>query len=235
VEHSGIPGQVGRSADPVLPPATPNRLPRPYRVTVRVAVLGVGLAVTMFVGVLFLTVAPRNAISARYAAALHTVVAPEFAQRWQVFAPDPLWSNLQMEVRAQLTGEGAVTDWFNVSAGDVAALRSDPAPARRLVNELRNAWDWYWQTHDGTGRAVGRSGEIAEQYLRRLALGRLDGAEVAGTIDRIQVRVLHKMVTPPAWTKETVPAQPDIRELPWWPVSAADRPAGASRELSIAG
>ena len=239
-ERTGIPGQVPRRRDDAGPDtAFPDRLPRQYRTTLGVAVLCVGLAVSVFVAMLFLTVAPRNAISAQHASTIRKVVAPEFAQRWQVFAPDPLWSNMQMEVRARLTGgtgqPGEVTDWFNVSAADNAALRFDPVPARRLVNELRNAWNWYWTTHDAKGKAIGKQGAIAEQYFRRLALGRLDGAEVEGTITQIQVRVLHKMITPPAWTGEQVPRQPDIRALPWWTVSVSDRPAGSSPDLSIVG
>ncbi len=242
-EHSAIPGQVARGAGAAPPRresiSGPEALTTPLRATLGAAVLVVGLAVALFVGALFLTVAPRNAISAQHASTIRNVVEPEFAQRWQVFAPDPLWANLQLEVRARLTGRPGtkreVTDWFNFSAGDAAGVRSNPIPARRQVNELRNAWSWYWITHDAKGKAVDRQGVIAERYVLRLALGRLDGEEVEGTIQQIQVRVLSRMITPPAWTEETVDSRPDIRTLAWWNVSAADRPAGASRHLSIAG
>lgn len=234
-ERCTIPGQVPRGPNGM----SPDPVPTVVTATLGVAVLGVAVVLSVFVGMLFLTVAPSNVLSKQHASAISAVVEPEFSQQWQVFAPDPLQANLQLEVRARLTGragaKGPVTDWFNISADDVAAIRSDVLPARRLINELRNAWNWFYWSHDAKNAAVGRSGERSTQYLRRLVLGRLDGEEVDGTITSIQVRVLQRPIAPPKWTGETAEKTPEIRTLPWWKVFPADRPAGASDALLIAG
>ncbi|WP_405018604.1 DUF5819 family protein [Kitasatospora sp. NBC_00070] len=178
----------------------------------------------LFLAALFLHSAPSNALSQEYRAELDAVVYPEFEQNWRLFAPNPLQQNVTVDARVQtIAADGTVTtrEWAGLTAGDIAAVRGNPAPSHVDQNLLRRAWDFYDSTHteqQGTGsRAV-----LAEQYLKRTALQRLGPAEPGLRLFQVQLRVGTAELAPPAWSREQVDTAPKYRELPWWPVGEAD-------------
>ncbi|MFD8479165.1 DUF5819 family protein [Kitasatospora sp. NPDC059673] len=198
---------------------------KPARAVLAFAGAGLGAGTLAFLGVLFLQVAPENSVSREYRAQLDAVVYPEFEQNWQLFAPDPLQREVTVAARVQtIADDGRITtlDWHSLTAGDLAAIRHDPAPSHLDQNLLRRAWDFYVTTHpDGDGpAAAGSRGRLAEQYLKRIALQRIGpGGE---RVLQVQLRVDTAAIAPPAWSEEQVDTSVHSRELPWWPVRAED-------------
>ncbi|MFC8718537.1 DUF5819 family protein [Kitasatospora sp. NPDC057198] len=198
---------------------------KPARLVLVVAGVGLGACVLAFLGVLFLYVAPANSVSKEYRTQIDWVVYPEFEQNWKLFAPDPLQRNVAVDARTQSIGaDGKVVtgEWRGLTAQDWAAIRHDPAPSHLDQNLLRRAWDFYESTHGGgdTRAAAGSRGQLAEQYLERIALQRIgDGG---GRVIQVQLRVTVTAVAPPTWSTEQVDTAPHSRELPWWPVQPED-------------
>ncbi|MFJ4680870.1 DUF5819 family protein [Kitasatospora sp. NPDC088783] len=199
---------------------------KPARVVLVVAGVGLGACVLAFLGALFLAVAPANSVSKEYRSELDAVVYPEFEQNWKLFAPDPLQRNVAVDARVRTIGpdgQVATGEWHGLSAADWAAIRHDPAPSHLDQNLLRRAWDFYESTHgDGDApAAAGSRGELAEQYLKRIALQRIGPG--GGRVIQVQLRATATAVAPPPWSGEQVDTAPHARELPWWPVQAEDR------------
>ncbi|WP_035847188.1 DUF5819 family protein [Kitasatospora azatica] len=175
----------------------------------------------VFLGAVFLQSAPPNAVSQRYQEQLNGVVYPEFEQNWKLFAPDPLQYNISVQARVRtVAGQG---DWIDLTARDIAAIRHNPIPSHADQNLLRRAWDFYDGTHDDqhAGTAGTRS-ELAEQYLKRIALQRLGRAVGGSPIVAVELRSATAHIAPPPWSKDTVATQPQYQELGWWPVTDAD-------------
>ncbi|WP_159073126.1 DUF5819 family protein [Kitasatospora fiedleri] len=199
---------------------------KPARVVLVVAGVGLGACVLAFLGALFLAVAPANSVSKEYRSELDAVVYPEFEQNWKLFAPDPLQRNVAVDARVRTIGpdgQVATGEWHGLSAEDWAAIRHDPAPSHLDQNLLRRAWDFYESTH-GEGdapAAAGSRGELAEQYLKRIALQRTGPG--GDRVIQVQLRATVTAVAPPPWSGEQVDTAPHARELPWWPVQAEDR------------
>jgi hypothetical protein len=180
----------------------------------------------VFVGALFLQSAPSNAVSQRYRAELDQVVYPEFEQNWKLFAPNPLQQNLTVDARVQTvsaTGRVLTRDWVGLTSQDIAAIRGNPAPSHVDQNMLRRAWDFYDSTHGGQdGSLTDSRGDLAQQYLKRIALQRLGRTAGGERIVQIQFRQGAVDVAPPAWSGEQHSTEVKYRELPWWPVEDAD-------------
>jgi hypothetical protein len=198
---------------------------KPARVVLVVAGVGLGACVLAFLGALFLAVAPANSVSKEYRSQVDAVVYPEFEQNWKLFAPDPLQRNVAVDARVQTIGaDGRVAtgEWRALTAEDWAAIRHDPAPSHLDQNLLRRAWDFYESTHgDGDGRAAaGSRGQLAEQYLERIALQRIGPG--GDRVIQVQLRATVTAVAPPRWSSEQVDTAPHVRELPWWPVQPED-------------
>ncbi|MEU9130061.1 DUF5819 family protein [Kitasatospora sp. NPDC048540] len=180
----------------------------------------------LFLGALFLHVAPANAVSRQYQRELDAVVYPEFEQNWKLFAPNPLQQNLTVDARVQtIDGDSRVTtrDWVGLTAEDVAAIRGNPAPSHLDQNMLRRALDFYRTTHpEQDGAPVGTRGRLAEEYLERIALQRF-GRTVGGErVVQIQFRFGSAAIAPPSWSPEQTDTAVQYQELPWWPVEEAD-------------
>jgi hypothetical protein len=121
------------------------------------------------------------------------------------------------------------TRWYDLSALDSAAIDGNLLPSHTQQNALRRAWDFYVGTHDNENRPDGLRGALAERYLRRLVVLRLDREQAGGrgaVVQQVQVRSRTTNVPPPKWSTEQVSDKPVLRELPWWPVTEADRAAG---------
>lgn len=206
------------------PPRAPGiaGLSTPYRIVTALALGAVAVAACSHLALVFLHVAPSNTVSKRHARMIDGWVYPEFEQNWKLFAPNPLQQNIAVEVRAEVrTEEGRLVtgDWRGLSAEDGAAIRHSLLPSHTEQNELRRAWDFFTTSHDDDNKSTGERGELAEEYLRRIALDRLDPRTPAeGRIVRIQLRGATTEVPAPKWSDEKADAQTYYRELPWWTV-----------------
>ncbi|MFD9126707.1 DUF5819 family protein [Kitasatospora sp. NPDC059571] len=184
-------------------------------------------ATGLFLGALFLHVAPANAVSQRYQRQVDDIVYPEFEQNWKLFAPDPLQQNITVDARVQTVSDtGAVhtRDWVGLTDEDTAAVRHNPAPSHVDQNMLRRAWDFYQSTHPEQDGAVASTerGRLAEEYLKRIALQRFGRTAGGERILQIQFRSAAAAITPPAWSTEQPGADTPARELSWWPVNDED-------------
>jgi hypothetical protein len=199
-----------------------------YQVGVALALAVVAVAVCVHLGMVFLHVAPPNTVSKQHAEVIDDWVYPEFEQNWKLFAPNPLQQNITVEVRAQIRttdGERRTTGWQDLSAQDGRAIDGNLLPSHTQQNELRRAWDFFVSTHDGDNRASGERGMLAESYLRRIAVLRLDRAGAigrGGVVEMVQLRSRTANVPPPEWSEEKVSLTPTQRVLPWWTVTAAE-------------
>jgi len=208
----------------------------PYQIGAALALAVVAVAACAHLGMVFLHVAPSNTVTKQHARTIDDWIYPEFEQNWKLFAPNPLQQNIAVEVRADVrTADGGArtTAWYDLSALDGEAIHGNPVPSHTQQNELRRAWDFLVASHDAQNRPSGLRGVLAEQYLRRIVVLRLDREDAAGpggTIDRVQVRSRSTNVRPPEWSQEQaqVPEKPTYRVLPWWPVPDGETVAGVA-------
>ncbi|MEU0740126.1 DUF5819 family protein [Streptomyces sp. NPDC006134] len=236
---AAVPSGAGASsAEPAEPCAGVAALSPRYQVVAACALAVVAMAVCVHLGMLFLHVAPPNTVTKRHGDAVDEWIYPEFEQNWKLFAPDPLQQNVAVQVRAQVStvdGEVRTTGWYDLSAEDGRAIDGNPLPSHTRQNMLRRAWDFYLATHDSGDRPAGLRGALAETYLRRIAVLRLERNGVPGpdgTLERVQFRSRTTGVPPPAWSREKVSAEPSLRELPWWWVPADEAGRGRAVEGS---
>ncbi|ELP63658.1 DUF5819 family protein [Streptomyces turgidiscabies] len=206
----------------------------PYQIGAALAVAVVAVAACVHLGMVFLHVAPSNTVSKEHSRAIDDWIYPEFEQNWKLFAPNPLQQNVAVEVRADVrTADGGArtTGWYDLSALDGRAIDGNLLPSHTQQNELRRAWDFLLASHDAQNRPSGLHGVLAERYMRRIVVLRLDREDAAGpggTIDRVQVRSRSTNVRPPEWSQEQVPDKPTYRVLPWWTVPDDEAPAEAA-------
>ncbi|GGR74292.1 hypothetical protein GCM10010269_11660 [Streptomyces humidus] len=195
-----------------------------YQVCAALALAVVAVAVCLQVGMVFLHVAPSNTVTKAHGKAIDDWIYPEFEQNWKLFAPNPLQQNISVQVRAQVRtadGGSSATGWYDLSAQDGRAIDGNLVPSHTQQNELRRAWDFFTATHDNDNRPVGLRGALAETYLRRIVVLRLERGGVTaggGVVERVQVRSRTSNVTPPKWSTEKVSTDPVYRELSWWSV-----------------
>ncbi|MGX4691030.1 DUF5819 family protein [Streptomyces sp. JNUCC 63] len=207
-------------------------LSAPWQVGAALALAVVAVAACVHLGMVFLHVAPSNTVTKQHGKAIDDWIYPEFEQNWKLFAPNPLQQNIAVQVRAEIgTADGGTrtTDWYDLSAEDGRAIEGNLLPSHTQQNELRRAWDLYGATHDSDNRPVGLRGALAEQYLRRIVVLRLDRAHAAGAggvVERVQVRCRITDVPPPKWSKEKAKDAPEYRLLPWWTVPADEARGG---------
>ncbi|MFE2282578.1 DUF5819 family protein [Streptomyces sp. NPDC059443] len=223
-------------ADDVPPPSRAPGiagLSAPYRVVTALALKVVAIGVCWHLGLVFLHVAPSNTLSKQHARMVDDWIYPEFEQNWKLFAPNPLQQNIGVEVRVEVrTAEGdlVTSNWRGLSSEDGEAIRHSLLPSHTEQNEVRRAWDFFTASHDDDNKSNGERGDLAEQYLRRIALERLKvrtdadtstgkAAHLAeGRIVRIQLRGATKAVAAPKWSDEKTDTETSYRELPWWTV-----------------
>lgn len=225
---------------PALPPNAPAPPPLTgtavlsirYQIAVALALAVVTVAACVHLGTMFLHVAPSNTVTKQHGQAIDEWVYPEFEQNWKLFAPNPLQQNIAVQVRAEVrAADGGIrtTRWYDLSALDGAAIDGNLLPSHTQQNALRRAWDFYVATHDDENRPDGLRGALAERYLRRLVVLRLDREQAGGrgaVVQQVQIRSRTTNVPPPEWSTEQVSDKPVFRELPWWPVTETDRAAG---------
>ncbi|MEU6735461.1 DUF5819 family protein [Streptomyces physcomitrii] len=217
---------------PVPPaPGIAGLSPR-YQIGLALALAGVVVLVGVHLLMVFLHVAPSNTMTKKHGQAVDDWVYPEFEQNWKLFAPNPLQQNVSVQARAEVRTDGggtSTTGWYDLSAMDGAAIDGNLLPSHTQQNELRRAWDFYVSSHDEQNRPTGSRGDLSEQYIRRIALLRLDREQAGGpgcAPVRVQLRSRTTQVAPPGWSEEKATGKPVLRELPWWSADSEDVPLG---------
>ncbi|MGW7056254.1 DUF5819 family protein [Streptomyces sp. NPDC054887] len=183
-------------------------------------------AVLVHLAMVFLSLAPANAVTTRHRDVVDAYVQPEFGQDWKLFAPNPMQRNEVVGVRlrtADAGGNARVSEWVNLSARDIEAIRHNPAPSHVHQNMLRRAWDGYVNTHGPKDRPHrGRLSEVSAAYLKRVVLQRIGRDWQGRPIVGVQVGGRFTPVPPPAWSPEDPEDTTAYRLLPWWTVTDQD-------------
>lgn len=178
------------------------------------------LVITALVGAqlvaMFLYNAPANAVSKRYSTQIAWWMDPLQNQNWQLFAPNPISENVEVDARASIGGSAEIGPWTDLSAIDQAATVDNPAPSHMTMNALRNAWREYEDTHSANGQPSTSLAGTAQQYVQNLVLGYLRPRE-SGTIDSIQVRFVVTLI--PGSGRTAAQTAPQTQTLDWWVVA----------------
>jgi hypothetical protein len=187
------------------------------------ALVGVTLLLTMVLvgcqfAASFLYNAPSNVISKAYATQISWWMTPLQLQNWELFAPNPLSENVEVDARASIGPAAAVTPWLNLSAIDAATSDGDPAPSHLTMNAMRNAWLKFIETHTSAGvpDANAPLAGTAQAYLENLVLTYLRPRET-GSIDSVQVRFVTTLLSGDGRT--AAQTAPQTQTLPWWLVT----------------
>ncbi|MFC8585128.1 DUF5819 family protein [Streptomyces sp. NPDC057217] len=234
---AGEPGTTGGTGTPGTSGTGTGimALSLPYQVVVAVALAVTGVFACVHLAMVFLHVAPSNTLTKQNGQAVDDWIYPEFEQNWKLFAPNPLQQNVSVEVRAEVTapdGTRRTTGWIDLTAQDTEAIRHNPLPSHTQQNQLRRALDFYSNTHSDDHRPNGPRGRLSEQYMRRIAVQRLDAlpALADSEVRRIQLRSVTRRVPAPAWSTEKSKPSPSSRDFPWWRITDADRSADAGAD-----
>lgn len=175
----------------------------------------------------FLYVAPSNAISKAYDQQINAWVRPLFSQNWRLFAPDPQSVNRQISARTGYrapNGTTQVSEWIDVSSMDDSAVKHNVFPSHTAQNMLRQAWNSYLKTHGSDDRPHSDRALLIQKYLRNIAADRVT-AQRGGTFESIQLRVTTLPIAPPrpangSRPAAAAPAPAVTRHLPWWKVDS---------------
>lgn len=206
------------------PPPRAAALSLPGRIAVAATLGAVAVAALYHLAMVFLHVAPSNTLSREHATAVSDYIYPEFEQNWKLFAPDPLQQNVHVQARAQVSRAGgtATTGWVDLTAMDIAAMRHRPFPSHSQQNELRRAWSFYSDTHDGQEQpTAGDRSDLSRSYLLRIVEKRFGPTLDGGRLVSVQVRTATTSVAQPPWLGGAAAVQPSYRQLPWWGVDGA--------------
>ncbi|MFD7439952.1 DUF5819 family protein [Streptomyces sp. NPDC059909] len=207
----------------------------PYQVVAAVALAIIGVFACAHLAMVFLHVAPSNTVTKQHGEAVDGWIYPEFEQNWKLFAPNPLQQNIGVQVRAEVTdGDGvrSTSEWIDLSAEDAEAIRGNLLPSHADQNELRRAWDFYANSHTDDNRPNGLRGQLSERYIRRIVMMRLEHHDLAGKVERVQLRSVTRSVKAPVWSKEKTDTRPYYRVLPWWKVTDADLPLNTRNDAA---
>ncbi|WSL54479.1 DUF5819 family protein [Streptomyces sp. NBC_01725] len=215
-------GSTGvRETDPAGVPATSRVLKAGLRTVVFLCLA----TVLAHAALVFLHVAPSNAVSQRYARQINAWVYPLFEQNWRLFAPDPDSVNRQISARTARTaadGSIQVSKWFDLTAVDNAAVEHTPFPSHTAQNELRRAWTSYLELHGGSDESRSERAVMMQKYLRNIAVARMS-ERFGGRSAFIQLRVVTVPIAAPGTdggrTAQGSPKNPETRLLPWWKVT----------------
>ncbi|WP_327235711.1 DUF5819 family protein [Streptomyces sp. NBC_01317] len=193
--------------------SVPSARPRPWlartlKAGLRTVVALCAVTTLTHVTMVFLHVAPANAVSQRYGRQIDAWIYPLFEQNWRLFAPDPDSVNRRILARTAHTapdGTVEVSDWFDVTAADRADVKHNVFPSHTTQNLLRRAWTSYVELHGGDDRPHSERAAMIQRYLYNIASDRAaDHGD--GPFESLQLRVLTLAIAPPA--------PPDGRQAP---------------------
>ncbi|MDJ0340272.1 DUF5819 family protein [Streptomyces sp. H10-C2] len=207
-------------------PAT-GKLPTlstPSWIVVSLAVAAVAVGAVFHLGMVFLHVAPSNTASKEYQSTVDSYIYPEFEQNWKLFAPDPLQANIHVQARAEVRrpdGGLETTGWVDLTAIDLNGIRHSIAPSHAQQNELRRAWGFYTQSHDGNNKPSGTRGELSRQYVQRIVENRFGPKLNGGDVVRVQARSASVQVAPPPWSDAKPNTQAQYQQTLWWSVATS--------------
>ncbi|WP_308432650.1 DUF5819 family protein [Streptomyces badius] len=181
------------------------------------------------IGLVFLHVAPSNAVSQRFDSQVDAWIYPLFEQNWRLFAPDPDSVNRQISARTAHTapdGSVHVGDWVDLTAVDSSAIEHNAFPSHTSQNMLRRSWTAYVELHGGDDRSRSDRAVMMQRYLRNIAADRM--AERDGKpFENIQLRVVTLPVAAQgsadggrSAAAVTAVKNAETRLLPWWKVSS---------------
>lgn len=142
--------------------------------------------------------------------AAYSYADPYFRQDWGLFAPDPGTENQRLLARLELA-DGTITDWVDLTAEDLEAIRHDPLPGAVPQIELDYAMSYYHDTHRPE-RSLSDAAAL-ETYLGNIVLRRL-----APRYPSSPVAVQLRMVFQPVVVSGQAPP-PQEQLLPWWKVA----------------
>ncbi|MEE1783988.1 DUF5819 family protein [Streptomyces sp. SP17BM10] len=197
-------------------------LPRPLRASVGIAAALCMAVALVHVVMVFLYVAPPNEVSQRYRKQINAWIHPLFEQNWRLFAPDPQSVTQQISARTLHTspeGSREVSDWFDLTAVDDAAINHNAFPSHTSQNMLRRAWDAYAASHGNDDQSKSERALMLQKYLRNIAVNRVS-ADRHNAFEDIQLRVITRPIAAgtSAGRRPNTPAQ--TRYLPWWKVAS---------------
>ncbi|HSA51301.1 MAG TPA: DUF5819 family protein [Yinghuangia sp.] len=213
--------ELAEGAEGSPPPADAFDPEDPDARSPRVQMAAAAVSVLLIAGVafhllfVFLHVAPENQASLKYQEQTREWVYPVFEQNWHLFAPDPLNTNIRVNARVQYrAADGTVTTspWADLTGDDVAHIRGNPFPSKADQNLLRRAWEFYDSSHDDDGSRTTDRADLAEEYLRRIVVKRMQAEGRADGIVAVQLRAVFAPIGAP----DAVPSEPTTRELGWW-------------------
>ncbi|MFF3412824.1 DUF5819 family protein [Streptomyces sp. NPDC002742] len=205
-------------------PGRPSTLRGPFKAGLWAAIALCLTTVLIHVLLVFLHVAPENAVSQRYRQQVDSWVYPLFEQNWRLFAPNPESVNSEISVRTRHAGpDGSahVSPWFDITAVDESAVEHNPFPSHTNQNMLRRAWSSYLQLYGGADKPPSERAIMMQKYLRNIAADRV-AAHRQGGFEALQLRVVTVPVPASRAPDGTGPAPAPIntRYLPWWKVSS---------------
>lgn len=102
-------------------------------------------------GVTFLFNAPDNPVKDALGDEVSGYIQPFFQQNWSLFAPNPINSEDELLVRAQVldpdSGETTTTDWVSATRLEWQLIENNPFPSRasRLSSNLHRRLDSAWR------------------------------------------------------------------------------------------
>nr|WP_203686665.1 DUF5819 family protein [Streptomyces sp. SID14515] len=181
------------------------------------------------IGLVFLHVAPSNAVSQRFNSQVDAWIYPLFEQNWRLFAPDPDSVNRQISARTAHTapdGSVQVGDWVDLTAVDSSAIEHNAFPSHTSQNMLRRSWTSYVELHGGDDLSRSDRAVMMQRYLRNIAADRM--AERDGKpFENIQLRVVTLPVAAQgsadggrSAAAVTAAKNAETRLLPWWKVTS---------------
>ncbi len=178
------------------------------------------------IGLVFLHVAPSNAVSQRFNSQVDAWIYPLFEQNWRLFAPDPDSVNRQISARTAHTapdGSVQVSRWTDLTAVDSSAIEHNAFPSHTSQNMLRRSWTSYVELHGGDDVPRSDRAVMMQRYLRNIAADRM--AERDGKpFENIQLRVVTLPVAAPGSTdrdrRAAAAKNAETRLLPWWKVTS---------------
>jgi hypothetical protein len=221
--HGGVAVGAGYVIRPDVLDGTTRTWSTPSLVVLTATAVVLLGAALWHLAMVFLTLSPASSVTNKYQQQINGYIYPEFEQNWKMFAPNPIAQNIAIGARVQTAGyDGArhTSEWVNLSAPHLEAIRHNPLPSHLDQNVLCRAWEYYVSSHNQKEENInGRRGALSAEYLARIALQHFGREWNGERIVGVQLASRTNSVAPPKWTGQPASDNTDYRVLPWWPVN----------------